>query len=63
MSSYVNGVDLMHHLNRYMLRLQKHMLEEKQPISPNQLVQPKNSVEAIHRLFQDLLQSLRKLSS
>ena len=43
--------------------MQKHKLEEKQLRSPNQLKQPKNSVEAIHRLFQDLLQSLRKLSS
>ena len=59
----INGVDLMHRLNRCMLRLQRRMLEEKQLISPDQLMQPKNSVEAIHRLFQDLLQSLRKLSS
>ena len=51
---FINGVDLMHRLNRCMLRLQKRMLEEKQLISPDQLMQPKNSVEAIHRLFQDL---------
>ena len=57
------GVDLMHHLNRCRLRLQKHTLEEKQLRSPSQLEQPKNLVEAIHQLFQDLLQSLRKLSS
>ena len=59
----VNGVNLMHHLNRCRLELQKHMLEEKQLVSPNQLVQPKNLVEAIHQLFQGLLQSPQKLSS
>ena len=59
----VNGVDLMHHLNRCRLKLQKHMLEEKQLRSPNLLVQPKNSAEAIRQLFQGLLQNPRKLSS
>ena len=49
-----NGVNLMHHLNRCMLRLQKHMPEEKQLVSPDLLKQPKNLVEAIHQLFQDL---------
>mgnify|MGYP007000119286 CR=1 len=52
-SSYViNGVNLMHHLNRCRLRLQKHKLEEKQLRSPNLLTQPKNLVEATHQLFQ-----------
>ena len=51
----VNGVSLMHHLNRCRLKLQKHKLEEKQLRSPNQLKQPKNSVEAIHRLFHGIV--------
>ncbi len=46
-----------------MLKSQKHMLEEKQLISPNQLMQLKNSVEAIHRQFRDLSQSPRNGSN
>ena len=51
----VNGVNLMHHLSRCRLRLRKHMLEEKQLVFPSQLMQPKNSVEAIHQLFHGIV--------
>ena len=39
---FVNGVDLMHHLNRCMLKLQKHKLEEKQQVFQALSMQRKN---------------------
>ena len=50
-SGVINGVNLMHHSNRYMLKLQIHMLEEKQLISPNLLMQLKNLVVASPQQF------------
>ena len=50
----VNGVNLMHRLNRCRLRLQKRTPEERQLGAPNQLMKPKNLLESIHHLFQGL---------